>query len=489
MLIKLHSLDITQIITGLCCGIIFGVASFFVSPLWVLVGLICALCTYLIVRKPEIGLLGYLLITSTIIDENSLPRFSIGIGRLVIPDLILFFLFGLILFKIIIFPDFKFIHSSLDLPILAFVTVALFSTFLAIQQHSVTLNQSLGEVRVILSYLTFFIVTNLIRKKDQLNFLIKGLFLLAAVVSIGMIVQFLLGNSVQILPGRVEDVSTQNIGITRILPPGQSLIYVVLICLIGLLIFDKGLHKSIPQILPTILVGFAVVLTFNRSFWVGIGIAVVFLLVLVGNENRKRFVLGTFLVVLLVGFIITVIQINPATRVSKLITAFTTRVTSLVSGDLMGEPSLQSRFIENGYAFQQMLEHPILGLGLGSNYRPFDPRLDWENYDGRAYIHNGQFWIILKTGFLGYACFLLFTFIFIWRGLKYWKTILDVDLKAIYLTFILAYLGIFAASTVNPVFTQANWSPIFGIMFGINESILLINKSQSLQLQEQENSN
>ena len=75
------------------------------------------------------------------------------------------------------------------------MAIAFLSTVIAIIQLRLTFNDSLGEVRVIMSYLTFFVVTNLVRKERRLRHLLRGLFFLATAVSLAMIAQYVLAGT------------------------------------------------------------------------------------------------------------------------------------------------------------------------------------------------------------------------------------------------------------------------------------------------------
>jgi len=142
---------------------------------------------------------------------------------------------------------------------------------------------------------------------------------------------------------------------------------------------------------------------------------------------------------------------------------------------------LQYRFIEISYALPQIAAHPILGLGLGAIYRPWDPRIDVNYYqpttwDKRTYIHNGHLWVILKTGILGYLCLLWLMFTFCKRGLQKWTEIPDTYLKGIVLSFTIIFICLFAVALVNPIYPDNFWVPILGIMMGTNEIIYRLNQ-------------
>ncbi len=482
MELRVNNPVLVEILVGAGAGLALGIASTLLSPVWVVAGLGLAAAALIVVRKPELGLLGYLVITSTILDDARIPHVSIGFGSLTATDLILGLLFVVAIIRLLTERDFKLARTPLDLPLLAFLGIALFSTLIAVQQSRVTLNQSLGQIRAIFSYATFFLVTNLVRSNAQLKSLVKGFFYLAIAVCFAMIAQYLLGTSVHILPGRVETLTVQDAsysGITRVLPPGQSLIFFGFICLVGIMLSERIQQGTIVRSIQAALIGLAIILTFNRNFWIGIVIALAGMVILIGYKGRKRLTAFLLVGLVLASLLVPVIYAGPGGKAASLVNAFTARFETLLSGNPLSEDSMQFRYIENAYAIPQIGHAPILGRGLGTTYRPFDNRLDWEEYDGRGYIHNGHLWIMLQTGLLGYAVFLFLSILVIVRGIRSWKSVVDPVLRGIYLAVPLAYLGIFIMAIINPVVVQLNWTPVFGMLFGVNEVILKLQQGET----------
>jgi len=428
-------------------------------------------------KRPEIALLGILVATSSIVFEDRLPLIPIGIGSLHIPDLFLLALLGLIILRWLVEPDFKIIRTPLDWPLLAFYGVALLATFVAVFQSSVEFHIARREIRTVTYYLVFFAVTNLVREDRQLRLLLRGLFLLATIVATVMIAQFLLGESAPILPGRVETLSTLGTsyeGITRILPPGQSIMLVAFITSTAMLILDKFKPINMFRFLQWGLLGLAVVLTFTRGFWVQATLALFLLACLVRGQNRQRLI-GWGLVV---GFLAAIILLpafdEPESQTASLARASFERLSTLVSGKTLGGSSLQWRYVENEHALSQIAAHPLLGLGLGAKYRPYDPRIDYRGmkWDARDYIHNAHLWILMKSGLPGYLCLVWLSLAFLLRGFKYWRLVPNSQMKGIVLGFTLTYLGVLIGAVVSPMFMQWFWTPVIGIMMGVNEVVL-----------------
>ena len=115
-------------------------------------------------------------------------------------------------------------------------------------------------------------------------------------------------------------------------------------------------------------------------------------------------------------------------------------------------------------------------------YRPFDNRLDSRSTILTDFIHNGHLKIMLNSGLIGYFSLMLLSFVFLMRGLKDWRNITDGRYRGIVLGFTLAYTAIMIAAIVNSTFTQWRWTPVIGIMMGINEIIFLKYKQTELEV-------
>ena len=458
-------------------SLLIGILSGLFSPLWVLAGIAALAFFFVLIKRPEIALLGILIATSSIIFEDQLPLLSIGIGSLHISDILLLGSLGLIALRRLIEPKFRIVRTPLDWPLLAFLGLALLSTAVAINNSSLNFNLGLREYRVVSYYLTFFVVTNLLREEKQLRFLVRGIFTIATIVAAAMVAQSIIGRSLPFLPGRIETLQTQGVAyadITRILPPGQSIVLVAFITITIVLVFDRTRQINILFLLQWGLLGLAVLVSFTRSFWVQAGLAIL-ILAWVAKGRQWRRLAGLGLVVLLLVTITLLLAFDqPDSRLARLLSASAERLATLGRGETLNEGSLLWRYIENESALPQILSHPLLGLGLGARYRPYEPRIDimaW-NWDARRYIHNAHFWIMMKAGLLAYICFLWLSATFLIRSFKRWRFISNPQLKAHVLSFALTYLGVLIGAIVNPIFLQWYWTPLIGLMMGYNEVVI-----------------
>lgn len=61
---------------------------------------------------------------------------------------------------------------------------------------------------------------------------------------------------------------------------------------------------------------------------------------------------------------------------------------------------------------------------------------------------------------------------FLMRGFKYWWNIVNDRMRGVVLGFTLVYLAVLIAAVANSTFTRWYWTPVIGIIMGINEVIL-----------------
>jgi O-antigen ligase len=450
-----------------------------IFPFFIVCGL---LLLPILIRRPEIGLLGILIATASIVFEERLPVLSAGSISLHIPDLLLLGLLGLIPGRWLFVREFRIVRTPLDLPLLIFYGVTLLSTFIGILQSSVEIKEALKATRLLSYYLTFFVVTNLVRETRQLTFLLNGLFLLATFVAAAMGVQFFLGDSLQLLPGYASDLITQGTvfeGITRIIPPGVSIVLVSFVTILCTLTLEKLRPLGLLKFLQCSLLGCALLVTFLRSYWAVLIMIIILLVYLVRGTERRRLIGLAMVVIFLASMILLVVFSSTNSRVSRLVGASMDRFNTLGgSGTYKGEDdSVDWRMVENEYAFSKIPSHPLMGLGMSAIYRPWDPRLDHFTADGsevdfRNFIHNGHLLILLQSGLFGYISLMWLSLAFLIRGLRYWRKVVDDRMRGVVLGFTLAYLAILIAAWVNSTFMQWYWIPVIGIIMGINELIL-----------------
>ena len=431
---------------------------------------------------PAIALLGILIATASIGFEESLPVLSVGI-TLQLPDILLLGSLGWIAVQWLFVPEFRIARTPLDRPLLIFYGVTLFSTLWAIVQSSVNIHIAIQATRVFSFYLTFFIVTNLIRDHQQLKFLLNGIFILATIVAAAMIGQYVLGDSVQLVSGPAGGLE-QTVGrvsgpVVRIAPPGFSIVMVSFMAVVCTLVCDRFKPISLVRFLQCGLLGMALTVTFFRSYWAALVVVLCLMVFLVKPADRRRLMGWGVIAMSPAVFVLLVVFAAPSLPVSRLVAASWDRLSTVASIKTFkggGDSSYDFRRLENEYAFSAIVANPVIGLGMGAAYRRLDPRLDGfraDNFSDRTTsIHNSHLLLLLQSGLLGYFSFVWLSLVFLLRGFRGWRKIPDDHMRAVVLSLTLVYLALLIAAGANSLFMQSYWTPVIGIILGVNELIL-----------------
>lgn len=323
-------------------------------------------------------------------------------------------------------------------------------------------NSAFREFRAILYYILIIPVTTSVVSLQAYGRLYKLILILGYITAFAMFIQYTTGISSQFLAGRVESLQTMdnvNIGITRILPPGQTLVFLLFVLNLSKFLFLKKVDSSFfLSIINIVTFGMAMILTFNRSYWTGALLSIFILLVLSGF---KRLLFGILAMSFMLMAIIIVSNFYPN---SKLLNAVSERFSTIIStsNTLKKDASLTGRKYEYIKAWEVISQNPIIGIGLGSEWR----RKMHADDNMTRYTHNGFLWILMKLGIVG-----LFVFIMFYYKLfrYYFSNIISINnweenfaIKGHFAFLISAFM----ANMVNPMFMQYFSVPLLAISFG-----------------------
>jgi len=471
-----------QLILAVLVGVVLGTVSLVLSPIWTMVGIIGIVVVMVAIKWPELSILAVIAALCTVLPEAQMPVVNVGPGRLYMTEPIVIGLFAVVIIRWLVERDFRLVRTPTDLPLLVFYIWAIGTTLIAIINQNVDPASYIPEIRIVSYYLLFFLVTNLIRKKGQVETLINGFFFLGSVVAVAMIYQYIMGTSVAFLSGRVEVLETAGTvssGVTRITDTAGEGIITLAFILKSVLLMTKSIKvQRFPTLVQWILFGVAMVMSFNRTYWVISALIIVVTAIIVRGEMRKRLVKWVMIFVYLLPLAAIPLLVMPDTRAGGLVGAAIQRVGSVLSLESYEEGSTTStvrwRDFEYTYGFQRIQEHPAEGLGLGAEYRPLVFGIDDEWFDGRGYTHNAHLWLAVKTGLVGFLFFMWLMVLAIVRGFDRWRKVKDGHLSSIVLGITLAFAGFIIASFLHPIYMTLYWSPLLGMMFGVNEVIYRI---------------
>jgi len=458
-------------------GVLLGLVAVYV-PLEITLAVVAGILVLKYVAKhPELGILIIVILTSSIVFEESLPLIPIGVGSFHLSDVLLLFLLASLGYRHIADKGLTFAKSPLNLPLLLFFAVSMVSAVMSVTRYGSDFADVARLVRTISYYLLFFIITNLVTEQARIRFLIKGLFAIALVVGAAMVAQAIVGESVMLMPGRIENASSigKEFGTLRILPPGQMLVFVAFMTAICLLVFvqDRPVLFSGPFLMLPVL-GAGILLTYNRSYWVAAILGVMILLVITATDNKLR-LMSLLAVVFIIGGSLTAMYGGSGGKLGTMVDAVSHRFSSLFAGkDLSKSNPVDDRRTENEYAIAHIKRHPLLGIGLGTDYRP---KIYGKDDTLTYYVHNAYLWLLTDMGVIGFLCFTWFYGGFLVRVAGHWQRIKDGFMKSAVAGCMLSGIGILFLAFVNPVFMQWYSIVIIAIMAGLAESIFRLNEA------------
>lgn len=171
---------------------------------------------------------------------------------------------------------------------------------------------------------------------------------------------------------------------------------------LGMLLYARRWRQRLWLIGAFLLLTAGLVLTQSRGYWVAFAAGVLALFILVDGRRKLHILalgflgMGSFL---LVGFFLF------HDFLLLILTGLLNRLTSLGSA-FTSDLSLINRFYESAAVWKQIKLNPILGYGIGAEYRVFDLILD--TTPTKTFIHNGYLGMWFKYGLVGLGLLLFF---------------------------------------------------------------------------------
>jgi O-antigen ligase len=358
-----------------------------VPPLLLAIG-IAPIVIALAVWWPPFGLLLLLGLIYSVVPAPPLPLLG---GTMQSSDLALLGLAAVLAVRAVREPASLFGRNGrvLLLPLAALAALAVVSFVHAMVVQTAATRDVLAEARHFLYWLLAPMVVLALRDAVTLRRFVLALVGLGLVIAAIAAAQSIFG--IQILRGRVEALETLGHyygGVVRTITPG---IYLVVFALLAAAaryaLGASGLAVAgALMVLPAI----AVVFGFGRAIWAAALAALALLLVGLGPLRGLKLAF----VAALGGLTVTAILLVAKPAVLE---AVVDRAVSLPTEVDRGS-SFAWRRLENEYAVKALAKSPLLGIGLGGDYKPvLNHALRPEQ---TRHLHNGYLYLVLKLGAL-----------------------------------------------------------------------------------------
>lgn len=457
---------------GIVLALILAAAVSFTSPAIVVAGVFALAAGIVVMTNIEYGL--YAVIGVAILLPFASIPVNLGFNPTFL-DLALLALFAMWFARVATRQeeDFHFQFTFLGAPIVAFMTLAIFSFVIGMSHAGLQIAIVRRFAEILLAIATYFLIVNVVQTRARLTKVIRLVILAGAVSAILGIVFYFLPHDITIRmlsllryvkypdgPGILRFINDDSAGTLRAISTSVDPNV-----LGGLMILMAGLTApqvfSPKPILPRWLIFGSVaamflclVLTFSRGAFLGFGVS----LVLIALAKYRRLI-----PILIIGAI--VFWFIPFTQeyIAHLLDAF--------AG---ADRATQMRLGEYKDAFELISRYPIFGVGfLGS------PDLD-------TYVGVSSVYLLMaeQMGLVGVAAFLITMGIFFWNALQAWLDGLrdDVLLSPILLGVCAALLGAMTAGVVDHYFFNLDFPhsvTLFWIFVGLGVSAILLRAEES----------
>jgi hypothetical protein len=465
-------------------GVVIALSVIFIEPTMVLVLTGALLGGTLLVFYPEYGFIAILVLLSSILGEEQIPTIDVGL-QIYISDLVFLLLLAIMVIRLLVDSDFEPQNIPLAYPLLIFWGFALVSTLIHIADNSILIGDGIQEMRIITYYLLVIPFTLLMRSKKQLDRFLDALFLLATLTAAANLIQYILGDSITFLTGRVEQFSD---GVVRITDnPGEGIITTTFIVLTIRLFLSKFKFNNIFHFAQWAIIGAAMLISFNRTHWGVAGLSLVITFFLTNPEQRNKILSWGLSLLWLIPIAILPALIFRDSAYADLIDAAFVRIGSFFSSQSYVDPTQSTiiwRNFEYKYGLPQVAANPFMGLGMGAYYRPFIPQIDGWGSMGPHYTHNGHLWIAMKGGLLAWFSMIVFMLMFIVQGFKNWQKIADPEKQSLTLGFTLVAVSIILGSILHPIIITLFWTPLLGMIFAVNHVIFKLYLEEETKTQE-----
>jgi hypothetical protein len=212
-----------------------------------------------------------------------------------------------------------------------------------------------------------------------------------------------------------------------------------------------------------------ILLSFRRTMWAAIFISAITLLFFMPGRYRIKLLVAACGIGLLVG---AAIMISPLG--DKLLGA----VSSRLSQTSVSDTSTLYRLALFVYFYEHFTELPILGYGVEPLWNKIVSlgyfRINLEN------IHSIYFWLLLRTGVLGFLMVLTAYMAMLVKLLGSVRNEDNADRKAILICVFLALMMYLFSGIFNPVYSEARYMIVLGLGLAMASRIIQFSRDSRL---------
>ena len=456
-------------------GAILGGALLMLGARAPLAGLGGLLLVWVAATRAELLLLLLLAFGSGLVPAQFNLSISLGVANVYLTDLLLAPLLLVLVVGLARRDGPRWRSTPLDLPVILFLLAAVGGMLTATLYQGVPFQHTTHEAHFLLYYVTYFLVTNLVRKRDQLAVLLKGALVIALLVALSMVAQAL----GVVIPFSPSYALRTDLGVVRLFNSGENLVSVSLFLAACYAIITASRREATLLASACVPMAAAIVVGLSRNALIAGVASMAFGLVLLRSHRLARLVGPALLAIAGVIALAWLGGNAQDTLFGQYLTIYTERFARMFSGQVLTESdTLSFRFRELAYAWPRIEASPILGIGFSVAYRPAYHA--WDTLT--RYIHNAYLWLWLKAGLLSLVTFVWMAWRFLGQALRRWRSLPDELLKSVVLGGGLAFMSGMLSNLVAPSFVQDWGSVVYPLLLGAVECALLGFRSHTVPI-------
>lgn len=203
------------------------------------------------------------------------------------------------------------------------------------------------------------------------------------------------------------------------------------------------------------------VLSYRRSFWIGLVLSLLLVLLLGSRPVGRRMLLPVALLVVGAVWLLGSIHFQSQSPITK-------RITSLQPSKIQTNADDRYRLDERANVLGEIKQHPLTGLGVGVAWTATVRPLPQEHKDGRQYVHFAALWWWLKLGILGLAAYVSIIAAALLISFRVWRRMRDPLLSAFGLASLCGFVALIVLDTTAS-FTgvEQRFTVVFGVQLGL----------------------
>jgi O-antigen ligase len=324
----------------------------------------------------------------------------------------------------------KFTTSLLDLPILSFMAICIFSLFWSNNPFV-----SLKELPLFLAGpLLYFIITNNIDDKRQIDRILNVLLIIGGLFGIYGILQY---NGIDFPFWRGNVARMQVFGLFGNVNYFAEYLIAPLPIAISIFFVTRNKFKKFLLLIGILAMGTTLIVTFTRGSYLSVGISLIFMFFLYIVNRGKNFLKENkkiFIIILTAIIIVAFLFIIP-TPLSKPGTAISQIKRRVSITQLTGELSFGKRIAIWKYTVLMIKDHPLLGSGIGTfkyNSLKYQAKFFDQGQNRSLYpygvdekVHNEYLQLWAEIGIIGLGIFIWLMISYFNYGIKLLKRVKD----------------------------------------------------------------